>query len=393
MHFYFSVYSTPLLFGFVQGWIYAILLWIRARREERLSDLLLGWVLVAAAFQIWEYMLGFGGIEILWKELDFFPRNLDLLLPPLWYFYLKSQIDATFRFRWRDAWHALPFGIFCAYHLIVFAQGPEFVRRWQETHHYAEGIHHAEYYFSVAVHFWYLYHSFRMYRGYRDWLETQFSETESISFRWFRNFLIVILVSEVFALGLTGVDQLLDLDYTADWWDELFGAVVIYYVSINGYSQVQPGRRLAFRPEETAVAPVPESPAPVESGRVPLAAELLPLRARLLDWMETERPYLDPDLAVPDLARQLAVPAPLLSQVVNTGLGKNFSDFVNEYRVRAFQRAAQEPTNQHLTLLGVALDCGFNSKATFNRAFRKVTGQSPKAFLAVQGSVAESLAE
>ena len=99
MSFYFSAYSTPLLFGFIQGWMYAILLWVRGRREERLSDVLLGWVLVALCFDIWIYMLGFGGIEIFWKQLEFFPRNIGYLLPPLVFFYLKSQFDNTFQFR------------------------------------------------------------------------------------------------------------------------------------------------------------------------------------------------------------------------------------------------------------------------------------------------------
>lgn len=96
MNFYFSAYSTPLLFGFLQAWVYAVLLWVRGRREERLSDILLGWVLVALAFQIWMYMLGFGGIEIFWKELNFFPRTLSFLLPPLFYFYLRAQFDTEF---------------------------------------------------------------------------------------------------------------------------------------------------------------------------------------------------------------------------------------------------------------------------------------------------------
>lgn len=86
MTFDFNIYSTPLLFGFVQGWLYAILLWVRGWREERLSDLLLGWVLVGCCFNIWEYMLGFGGIEILWHELEFFPRSLGFLFLPLCFF-------------------------------------------------------------------------------------------------------------------------------------------------------------------------------------------------------------------------------------------------------------------------------------------------------------------
>ena len=73
MTFHFNAYSTPLLFGFVQAWVYATLLWARGRREERLSDLLLGWVLVGMSFNIWEYMLGFGGVDI---------RAPVLFLPP-----------------------------------------------------------------------------------------------------------------------------------------------------------------------------------------------------------------------------------------------------------------------------------------------------------------------
>ena len=70
----------------------------------------------------------------------------------------------------------------------------------------------------------------------------------------------------------------------------------------------------------------------------------------------------------------------LLSQVINVGARRNFNDFVNEYRVDEFKRQVRNPANAHLSFLGLALDCGFNSKATFNRAFKKFTGLSPKEF-------------
>lgn len=381
MTFYFSAYSTPLLFGFVQGWVYALLLWVRGRREERLSDTLLGWVLVALCFNIWMYMLGFGGIEVFWRELEFFPRTLGFLLPPLYYFYLRSQFDATFRFRPRDVWHALPFVVNTAYHLLVFAQGPAFVRDWENTVHNGR-IDHLEFIGGTVQHFVYLYWSFQLYRAYRQWTKTNFSETESISFRWFRNFLVALTITLTFNLIMTLLDLWLNLTFWQDWWGNLVGVVLIYYVSITGYAQVQPGRRLTFREPEVgsdnspvtgkladeAVAPVPPSP------------ELLASCQKMLAYMTTERPYLDPDLSLADLARRLHTNPALLSQVINVGTGKNFNDFVNEYRVEAFKRQVRDPANAHLSFLGLALDCGFNSKATFNRAFRKFTGMSPKAF-------------
>lgn len=402
MTFYFSAYSTPLLFGFIQGWVYAVLLWVRGRREERLSDTLLGWVLVAFCFDIWIYMLGFGGIEIFWKELEFFPRTLSFLLPPLVYFYLKSQFDTTFQFRPRDAWHALPFALDTAYHVGVWAMGPTVVHRWETAvHNPYVGV--PLFVFGTAQQFLYLYWSLQLYRAYRAWIKNQFSETDTISFHWFRNFLIALTITLIFSLIMMLLDLWLDLNYWQDWWGNLVGVILIYYVSITGYAQIQPGRRLVFR--ESATIPLPVSliqpeMLPVETahqlvssslvaqqpGQAPLpvlpSSEILENRDKLVAYMTAERPYLDPDLSLADLARRLKTTPVLLSQVVNTGVGKNFNDFVNEYRVEEFKQQAQNPTNAHLSLLGIALDCGFNSKATFNRAFRKFTGTSPGEFLA-----------
>ena len=396
MTFYFSAYSTPLLFGFVQAWIYAILLWVRGRREERLSDRLLGWVLVALAFQIWIYMLGFGGIEIFWHELNFFPRTLCFLLPPLFYFYLRSQFDARFHFRPRDAWHALPFVVDTSYRVLVFIQGPEFVRNWEANVH-NNGIDDLEFVGNTGQHFVYLYWSFQLYRAYRQWIKTQFSDTHRISFRWFRNFLIALTITLTFNVVMTLIDLWLELSFWQDWWGNLVGAVLIYYVSIEGYAQAQVAHRLVFDPETVVDLPVQnEQPARVTVDATPrsltgamsnpvkpVPALPMDLTERLADlraYMTSEKPYLEPDLSLTDLARRLHTNPVLLSQVINVGAGRNFNDFVNAYRVDEFKRQVRNPANSHLSFLGLALDCGFNSKATFNRAFRKSTGSSPKEF-------------
>ena len=98
-------------------------------------------------------------------------------------------------------------------------------------------------------------------------------------------------------------------------------------------------------------------------------------------YFEKEKSYLNPELTLSELAIKLNTNTSVLSAVINTGFGKNFNDFVNEYRVEEFKRKAAAPDSKHLTLLAIAFDCGFNSKATFNRAFKKVTDLSPKAFL------------
>jgi AraC-like DNA-binding protein len=70
----------------------------------------------------------------------------------------------------------------------------------------------------------------------------------------------------------------------------------------------------------------------------------------------------------------------LLSQIINKGLHRRFNGYINDFRLRAIKQALQEGAHQRMSLLGIALDCGFNSKATFNRVFRKQFGQTPSEY-------------
>ena len=62
--------------------------------------------------------------------------------------------------------------------------------------------------------------------------------------------------------------------------------------------------------------------------------------------------------------------------------GLNFNDFVNEKRVASVIQMMEKGEHANLNLLGIGLDCGFNSKATFNRAFKKYTGLTPNQYIA-----------
>ena len=380
MAFYFSAYSTPLLFGFVQAWIYALLLIGQGLREERLSGILLGGVLIALAFEIWIYLLGFAGIEIFWRQLNFFPRTLGFLLPPLVYFYLRAQFNASFRFRIAHLWHLLPFALHTAYHLAIFARGQAYVRRWEATVHYL-GVDDLEFVVATGQRFLYLYWSFRLYYRYRTWIETQFSDLAPITFRWYRNFLIALLLALVVSLLFTFLDAQIGLTYGQNWWNNLAGVVLIYYVSITSYAQTKVTLPLYFDTdtirERSSTSQSPESSFDQEA----IVDDRSEALAALRSFMDAEKPYLNASLSVADLARQLHSTPAVLSRLINAGTDHNFNSFVNSYRIDEFKRRALDPQHEHLSFLAIALDCGFNSKATFNRSFKKATGQSPKAFV------------
>ena len=87
--------------------------------------------------------------------------------------------------------------------------------------------------------------------------------------------------------------------------------------------------------------------------------------------------YQDPELSLVSLAEKLELTTHELSRIINTVLKKSFNDFINEYRVQDAARKMQDPAFDHITLLGIAFESGFNSQSTFNRIFKQVTGKSP----------------
>lgn len=103
--------------------------------------------------------------------------------------------------------------------------------------------------------------------------------------------------------------------------------------------------------------------------------------SRLIAYIHEKKPYLNPELSLRSLARQIEIHPNQLSWLINESIGKNFNEFINHYRVDAFKTFSIDPKNAQLTLISLAYDCGFNSKTVFNASFKKETGLTPKEFL------------
>lgn len=104
------------------------------------------------------------------------------------------------------------------------------------------------------------------------------------------------------------------------------------------------------------------------------------LAIQLQDYMIHEKPYLNENLTLPMLAEKLKISPSNLSQVINQHFENNFYDFINAYRIELAKEMIVSGDYSHLTILGIAFDCGFKSKSSFNRYFKKYTGISPSQF-------------
>jgi AraC-like DNA-binding protein len=208
----------------------------------------------------------------------------------------------------------------------------------------------------------------RHYRAYLSWLPSSFSNLPAVSLTWIRNFLIILVVVCLveWAFGLASL--WFDYWYDVRFWDYFIRALLLYYLSIAGYISTHRDD-LIF---ENIQIEEPQN----------FSAKVASVDNQLIERIKTHmieaRPYLDVELTLNQLAQGLNLPVATVSQAINAGLGKNFNDFVNEYRVFEICSRLKSGEHKSKTLLGVGMDSGFNSKATFNRSFKKVTGLTPK---------------
>lgn len=166
-------------------------------------------------------------------------------------------------------------------------------------------------------------------------------------------------------------------------------AVFVFLIGFFGIRQIRIfDQDQATLPQQEALPPpepenvVPgEEPAKTKYAKSGLSKEQSEkLYSELIRLMHEEAIYKKNDLSADGLATRLKAHPNYVSQIINEKEGKNFYDFVNNYRVEEFKRLLSIPKNRNLTLLSLALDCGFNSKSSFNRYFKKSTGQTPSEY-------------
>lgn len=102
---------------------------------------------------------------------------------------------------------------------------------------------------------------------------------------------------------------------------------------------------------------------------------------KLKDYMIAQKPYLNEKLTLNELSVQLEVKSYYITFILNRVLKKNFYDFINYYRVEEIKKRINEGELSKYTMLSIAFDCGFNSKASFNRIFKSYTGYNPTQYL------------
>lgn len=354
----------------LQGVVFAGLLIRRWFAKRSNADLWLALLLLLLSSSLITPFIGFANVYDLNQWLTYFPFSILYSYGVCVWFYTRHLTDSQRKFSFRDLLFFIPTAIYLGYRFFLFSHSDEWKGWYNTTYN-----HTAQTFIFVTELVWnlfFLYLAIAHYRKYRSWLNENYSDTEKIKFDWLRNFLYVFAAVLILGALFDFTDSFLfKLSYVQYFYFEIILSLVTYYLAIAGYLRSQ---TIELHFVETKIGSTEQKTALIS------ATELEKLKQKLLDVMQTTRPYLEPTITLTDLARNVGVNTSVLSHVINKGFGKNFNDFVNGYRideVKAKLTGADEST-----LTAIAFDSGFNSKATFNRAFKKFTGTTPKDFQA-----------
>lgn len=367
--------SIVLAIAIGNGLILAALLWQAGTRRPFLRPLAALVALIAV--RLTPYAIGFAGAYDQHQWLTFAPFDYSLAFGPLVWLYVTRLATDEWPVRWR--WHLVPVLLQLGYQLVAFALPLETKWHWYTGTHreLVEPIGFAGVISSLVA---YVVIAWRQFAAWQQYMDDQLSNREAYRLGVVRVVLVgTALVAVLAALFALRSWFMAPTDYFDRFPMVLALAVLAYVLGLAGWRQsamdVPVITPHAEQPEEHPVQRLEEPPAkPPTPGRPRQDYEALGAewyeRTRIGQW------YRDPTLTLSEFAGRLGVSPRTASRVLRDGLGLTFNAFVNGLRVEAVRQCLANSADTR-DLLPIALDAGFASKASFNRAFREATGVSP----------------
>lgn len=308
---------------------------------------------------------------------------LEFLYGPLLYLYARTSVG--YRLTRRAAWHLLPGLIALAWLAPFFALDAEQKRtaisRLLAGRDADDWVRWAARWGVLTV---YALATLRLLRRHARRVREQLSDTAPVELDWLRRTGIAVLLAQGVELVFTIHDTLAHAPVVNS---ALNSALLLVIASVTAtWALRQPPLRFAGDPDAPAAVPPvlerppdpPLAPRYERSGLGPEAARAL---ADHLDaLMSTAEPWRSDDLTLGELARQAGASPHDVSRAINEQFARNFFDYVNGWRVREVQRLLRDPAQARRSILELAFAAGFSSKSSFNAAFKKATGMTPRAF-------------
>lgn len=392
MFFDFSQKSALLLIFFSHGVVFTTLLFFQGFKHERNSSIWLGVFILLCSLYIAPFMLGYAGwygVQGYRQFLFYAPLQHLFLLGPVMYFYVQSLLNPDFTLTGKDYLHFVPASGYVIYSLFMFVAD---IFAFDQIYFYADGRDKdfATWYQVAGLCWMFIYFtsSLRHYQRYKKFAFQVVSYADSILYRWIETYLTALLIIVLLRILFFALNPEW-AEFGSKFWYYICFSVLFYYISITGYTraaQIISATSVSYEKMANIESFASMQGMNFSSENIPVedltTSQKIPdldaWKVRLEDLMHHQQFYANAGLTLNDVSEALGTSPKYVSQVVNQGFGMNFNDYVNSQRTAAVIERLKAGHQKHKTLLALALECGFNSKSTFNRAFKKECGVSPK---------------
>lgn len=340
---------------------------LSVKTEKKLPNHLLAAFLIITAVDISAFF--YPQIIALPLALEMLRNSISAFKNPLLFLYILSVIYSNFKLKWKHLVHFSPWII------TIFVLMPNFFlvneqAKIEFSNNYDSNIEiQLLSYFGDVLSLAYLIAEVYYITRYRKLLLENFTDKSAFkNYNWLKQLAILLFIGQV----LTWVKNYSRTNLTIESTNSLraiillFGVFFICWLFLKAVNSPR-----LFKGIEVNLK---------TSQEIKLFTEDLELTQQIIilkDFMLTEKPYLNPSLTIRNLADELKMNSRELSVLINQHLNQHFFDFVNEYRIEEAKEILKNPDKKEFTILEILYEVGFNSKSSFNTAFKKHTGLTP----------------
>lgn len=360
-----QTFIVVLLFvGAIQGLVYGFILALKSRKNKTANRFLAA-ILFFFSYRLFVEALNFFGLGAydFWYHIFL---EFNWVYGTLIYFFVKAYITPNFKLHLQKDWiHFLPVAIEFLWSNFIKSEnfywdGTRESLSWLGYYGYIVWMHYPTMFVISGLLI--LFYTTKSSKYIRLNLEKPYLVFENIA--WIQKLLFILKYYALIVIAIVLIDFIF-LDYA-------FQQFYTYPVFI-GLAMITYGLGIVgFQRRNDVVFKTQNMVSDVEK------KQLQQIAKNLKTLMIREKPFKNPDLSLSLLSKELEVKPYITTKCLNVIFGKKFNDFINEYRINELKELLKKPENKKFTLLSLAFEVGFNSKASFNRVVKKLTGKSPK---------------
>ena len=282
------------------------------------------------------------------------------LLGPLLFFYLRNIVKPEITITRKDFIH---FALFAVFLVIVI---PQYIYGKESDYSlYIQKFIGQPWIFLIFQFGYYLIQTHRLLRIHKKNIVEKYSNVEGMDVSWLK-LIIWVFILILFFITIATPWLIHGINFsTYKTASAIFFSLILFFIAYKGIQQR-----------------IPNDPfISVENGS-PISDidTILKLKGKLLIYTKANKPYLNPELTLTEMAKQMNIGRNKLSKVINSGVGDNFYNFINKFRVEEVKSLIKNDAKKQYTILFLAYEAGFNSKSSFNNIFKKMTGLTPSEY-------------